>query len=91
MLVTLSNRCVWQTCTFEVDVFACPRSQFYFEINAVFDDTSLASSFTVEVEEAEASVESTLESKVASTFATITVRLGELTVVNDDDGNDAVV
>ena len=50
----------------------------------MLDDTSSANSFASEVEKSEASVESTLVSKVASTSElTITVTLGELTVVNN--------
>ena len=52
---------------------------------------SSANSFTSEVVECEASVESTLVRKVASSSErTITATLGELTVVNDDDGHDEV-
>ena len=51
--------------------------------NAVFHDTCSPTSFTSEVE-------STFGSKVASTVvSSITATLGELTVVNNDDGNDA--
>ena len=59
------------------------------EVKVVFDDTSSAHSFTSDVGEAEACVESTLASEVASTVSTtITATLGEFTVVKNDDGHD---
>ena len=82
--VRVNDRCVRWQC----DLFVCWRCQFISK--SMRCATTLPRTTVSPAKKAKLRYESTLVSKVASTCAiTITATLGELTVVNNDDGNDA--